>query len=124
MTGLFVMMNNYFHDLASGLLLCSAVIMLALLKGLRGNPSAGALELYFFIYEKMSCFAKFSFIWILLGGVVRVAAYRSYEWSDAAGRGQIPALIGKHIFFTILIGSGVFYWIKLKRKVCELKKEN
>lgn len=123
MIGVIVMLNNYFHDLASGLLLCSAVIMFALLKGLKDNPSAESLNLYLFIYKKMSWFARFSLVWIILGGVIRVIAYRTYEWSDAAGRGQIPALVGKHIFFTILIAAGVFFWMKLKSRVDELSGE-
>lgn len=124
MIGVLVMLNNYFHDVASGLLLCCAVTMMLLLRRVNVDSGPQVDRFIVEIYGHISKIAAASLVWIVIGGIVRTAAYRNYEWSDAAGREQIPALILKHIIFLILVSGGAYYWRKLSVEINKLKIRN
>ena len=67
---------------------------------------------------------KFSVAGIVIFGVVRAIAYKSYEWNAAAGQSQITLLIVKHVLFTLIFAVGLVYYIKAKkllRKACNEK---
>ncbi|MEW6200745.1 MAG: hypothetical protein AB1546_02130 [bacterium] len=123
MIGVVVMLNNYLHDVASALLLCSAVVMMVMLKYVRDKKIDEPVEFFTGLYNRLSVIALASVVWIILGGIVRTLAYRTYEWSDAAGRAQIPALVGKHVFFLILLTVGVYYWLRLRREIMALTRK-
>lgn len=119
--GVFIMMNNYFHDVATALLLASGIAMHIIVKRL-GNSKEDAVINYFLkIYGSITRLAKFSLVWILLGGIPRTIFYTKFEWANAAGKGQIPALIIKHVLVFIFVFTGANMWIKLNRKVEEIK---
>jgi hypothetical protein len=74
------------------------------------------------IYKSMARLARFSIIWIILGGIPRVIFYKDFEWANAAGKNQVPALIVKHILFVIFISTGAYVWIRLNKKMKMLGK--
>lgn len=115
--GLFIMMNNYFHDVATALLAASGVALWVMMKRYEDGSGEEATQYFLSIYKGMTRLARFSLYWILLGGVPRTIFYRDFEWSNAVGHGQIPALIVKHILAFAFVGTGVYVWIKLNRKV-------
>jgi hypothetical protein len=47
--------------------------------------------------------------------------YTQYEWSDAAGDLQVIAIIIKHVVMFLLVGTGLFYWSKLAKRVKQLQ---
>ena len=120
--GVFIMMNNYFHDVATGMLMVSGIAFWFVMRGF--DPKAGreAKEYFIRFYEDMTKLARFSLYWILLGGIPRTLFYRSFEWSNAVGHGQIPAIIVKHVLAFAFVGTGAFMWRRLSRQVKELKK--
>lgn len=121
--GVFIMMNNYFHDVATALLLASGVTMWIIVKRF-GNSTDKAVTSYFVdVYRSVTRLAKLSLVWILIGGIPRIIAYKEFEWANAAGKGQIPALIIKHILFFLFVGTGAYFWMKLSRRVRKLKKQ-
>lgn len=114
--GVIIMMNNYFHDVATALLAASGVALWVMMK--RYESGNAGVDAYFMrIYRGMTRLAKFSLLFILIGGVPRTLFYRSFEWANAVGHGQIPALIVKHIMVFAFVALGVNLWIKLGRKV-------
>lgn len=122
--GVLIMMNNYFHDVATALLLASGVTMWIIVKKL-GNSEEKAVVSYFLdVYRGVTRLAKFSLFWILIGGIPRVIAYKEFEWANAAGKGQIPALIIKHILFFIVVGTGAYVWMKIDRRIKKLKEQS
>ena len=56
-----------------------------------------------------------SLAWTLLGGWIRGMTYREYEWVEAAGRGQVPVLVLKHVIMVALVAAGVAVLYRVHR---------
>jgi hypothetical protein len=120
--GILLMMNNYFHDVATALLLASGFSMWIMVKRLGSSTNEAATNYFLNIYRSVTRLAQISLVWIIIGGIPRTIFYKQFEWAHAAGKNQIPALIIKHILFFIIVGTGAYLWIKLNRKIGTLKK--
>ena len=118
--GILIMMNNYFHDVATALLAASAFALFALYRVEASCTGPGAAEFFLKAYRKMVLFARCALVWIVVGGVPRTIFYTSFEWANAAGKGQVQALIVKHVLMVLLVAVGVWGWLKLKAKAAEL----
>ncbi len=118
-----LMMNNYLHDVATAMLIASGYVMWVLWKGMGSDTGADAARYFIRIYYRITKLAWFSFVWILLFGVPRVIYYKEFEWSNMAGRGQVPALIVKHILAFSLVAVGAVLWVKVRRRVRELEQQ-
>lgn len=105
---LFVMMNNYFHDLGVGFLFASGMMAHVVLRYWPGRPSREVVTL-------LQRVGWGSFAWVLVGGVVRVWFYQEYEWLPKAGTAQIPALAVKHVLLVGLTIWGLVAIVKLRR---------
>jgi hypothetical protein len=116
------MMNNYLHDVATALLVASGFTIWLL--GRRLEPAAGPDTLRYFVrlYCGLSRLALFSFVWIIAGGIPRVIFYEEFEWSNMAGRGQIPALMVKHVLAFALVFAGMAMWLKVRKRVAEIEE--
>jgi hypothetical protein len=119
--GILVIMNNYFHDVATALLFAAGFLMLAADKLLSAHNNPGAGYYFLALYRKFTGFARFALVWILVGGIPRTIFYEQYEWNPALGKGIIPALIVKHILMFTLVGLGIYFWRKLSQKAVELE---
>jgi hypothetical protein len=120
--GVVIMMNNYFHDVATALLIASGIAMWVIMKKYENNRGQEVTEYFLKIYKSITFLAKFSVAWIIIGGIPRTIFYTEFEWANAAGKGQITALIVKHILAFLFVGSGAYLWFKLSSRVKELKK--
>lgn len=109
---IFVMMNNYFHDLAVAFLFASCVMARIALHHWPGPPSPRGVEI-------LRRVAWGSLAWVLLGGVVRVYFYQEYEWLPKAGTAQIPALAIKHVVLVALTVWGLIGVVRLDRRLRE-----
>ena len=116
------MMNNYLHDVATALLVASGFTIWLL--GRKLEPAAGPDTLRYFVnlYYGLSRLALFSFVWIILGGIPRIIFYEEFEWSNMAGRGQVPALIVKHILAFTLVFAGTAVWLRVRKRVAEIEE--
>lgn len=121
--GILLMMNNYFHDVATALLLASGVAMWIIVQKLGDENDVSVVAYFLRIYKGVTRLAKFSLIWILVGGIPRTLSYQQFEWSNAAGKGQIAALIIKHILAFIFVGAGAHIWMKINRKIKKLEAQ-
>ena len=101
----FVMLNNYFHDLAVAFLFASSLMAHLVVREWPGKPTPRLVRV-------LSRVAWVSLAWVLLGGVVRVIFYKEYEWLPKAGTAQVPALMVKHI---VLVGLTVWGLIGVVR---------
>ena len=119
--GIALMMNNYFHDVAPALLLASAVALWAMLR--RWDPAGGpgAARYFLAIHRSMTRLARVSLAWIVLGGIPRTIWYGEFEWANAAGRGQVAALLLKHVLAFAFVAGGVWLWVGLRRRVREVE---
>ncbi|BCS52109.1 hypothetical protein [Geobacter sp. SVR] len=120
--GVAVMMNNYFHDVATALMIGSACALHAIIRIQTSmNTPIGTL---FFLktYKQMVKLFRFSFWWIIIGGVPRTIFYASFEWNHFADKQQVPALMVKHILMAAAVIYGIIAWRRLKVKVAVLQE--
>ncbi len=117
------MMNNYFHDVATALLLASGYVIWIIVRRYDDSSKTKETTEYFLkIYGNAVKLAKYSLIWIVLGGIPRTIFYAEFEWANAAGKGQIAALIVKHILVFTFVGLGAHIWIRVNRRVKEIRQ--
>jgi hypothetical protein len=107
-----VMLNNYLHDLATAVFAVSALASWFLLRSTAARRAPEALRP---VIDGLVKVGFFSLAWTLAGGVVRSLAFRRYEWMEAAGRSQIPALVVKHVILVTLVTAGVVVLYKVRR---------
>lgn len=53
----------------------------------------------------------------------RTIFYTEFEWANAAGKNQIPALLVKHVLAFTFVGIGAYIWLKINRRVNDIKKQ-
>lgn len=117
--GIALMMNNYFHDVATALLASSGLALWAMLHAWERDPRPEAARFFLAVHARMRTLARISLAWIVLGGIPRTIFYSEFEWANAAGRGQVAALAVKHVVFFVVVGFGVWSWRRLGRRVAE-----
>ena len=104
MTAVLILLNNYLHDLATAVLAVSALAAWFLLRTPAARRAPEAMRP---VARGLVRTGLVALAWTLAGGVVRALAYREYEWMEAAGRGQVPALVVKHVVLVSLVGLGL-----------------
>lgn len=119
---LLITVNNYFHDFAAALLVTSAYAVFVLARTAEKRGEVESLRYFVNVYSRLTFLGRVSLGWIILAGVVRLYNFNQFEWVQAVGQDQVPALIAKHILFFTIVGAGVYYWRKLSRKVRELQE--
>jgi len=108
-----VLLNNFLHDFSAAAWIFGAVILGAIL---RDSSSIGdCRQLAARIVSLVSLAMRVSLAGIVLFGGVRALAYRRYEWNDAAGEGQVPLLIAKHVLLAAVFAWGLVYYVKARK---------
>ena len=119
--GVLIMMNNYFHDVATGLLVASGVSLYFIMRHFNGTGSRQRAEYFLSTYQVMTRIARFSFWWIIIAGVPRTYFYKSFEWANSVDTLQVPAIIIKHVMVLAMVGYGIHFWHKINRKAKEVR---
>jgi hypothetical protein len=113
-TSIVIIINNYFHDLATALLLTSAVILWVLGRRAEGGGPAERQALAR-AYPTLVRFAQGAFVWVILGGIPRTIFFTRYEWDPAVIHGIVPALMVKHAFMVTAIVVGAIMWFRMAK---------
>lgn len=121
--GVILMMNNYFHDVATALLLASGVALWLIMKHLGSTTNEAVLRYFLSLHQGMTRLARIALIWIVLGGIPRTLYYTEFEWANAAGKGQVPALIVKHVLFLLFVGVGAHLWVKINKQARTIREK-
>ncbi len=125
--GVFLLMNNYFHDVATALLAASGLVLKVMTGRYRDAIAAGADEearAYFTrLLGGMRSLARFSLLWILVGALPRTLFYRDFEWINAVEHGQALALILKHMMAFFFVGLGAWLWWRARTELEDLSKQ-
>ncbi|MFA5844454.1 MAG: hypothetical protein WC971_06460 [Coriobacteriia bacterium] len=109
-----LVMNDYFHDVATALLLASAVIMWVLGRAAeRGGPGEAAMLRRAF--PVLTRFAWGAIAWIVIGGIPRTIFFSQLEWDPAKTRFMLPALMVKHSLMVVAVVLGVALWRRMAR---------
>ncbi len=114
MTSILIIMNNYLHDVATAVLLSSAVILYILGRAAeKGGPDERLALVR--AYPALTKFAWGAIAWIVVGGIPRIIFFTRYEWDPAVIKGIVPALIVKHTLIAIAIVVGAFMWRRMAK---------
>lgn len=112
-----IIMNNYFHDVATAVLLSAAVVMWVLGKQAeRGSAQERAALAKF--YPTLTKFAWGSLAWIVVGGIPRLIYFNTYDLG-ALRDDLMPAIAVKHIVEFAAIAVGVLLWRRVRRMIEE-----
>lgn len=105
-----VLLNNFLHDFsAAGWIFCTFLLWRMMQEGGTHN---GALSTLLRTIRQLMLYSAAG---IVLFGIIRALAYRTYEWNEAAGRAQITLLIVKHIILAGVFAWGVYYYRRAGR---------
>ena len=118
--GIALMLNNYVHDVATGLVLLSALWLGWSAKDLGPAPSGETLAVFRSSYHRCLRFVWASIGVIVATGIVRTVYFMRFEWLPAIGRGLVPVLILKHVLIFSMLAAGAFAWIHLRRRLAVL----
>lgn len=121
--GVMIMLNNYFHDFATALMVVSAYGMFLILKRAEESNSLELKELSTYLYPKMVHVCGASIVFLFFAGIVRSFTFMDYEYSNAIAHGQITALIIKHILLLVLFFFGISLWMRVHKRIKILRVE-
>lgn len=110
-----IIMNNYFHDVATAMLLSSALILWLL--GRRAIAGGEEGRRWFAdAYRVLTRVAIFSIVWIVVGGIPRTIFFQDVEWNmaDPSNKYLFTALMVKHAFMWLAVGLGVWLWARMR----------
>lgn len=122
MLAVLVMLNNYFHDFATALLVVTTYGMFFVVKYAERKKGADLEEMVILLYPKMVHLAGGSVIFVFIAGIVRAFTYKEFEWKGAVETGQVAALMVKHVILFILFSYGVYIWVAVHRRVNIIRK--
>lgn len=114
-----IILNNYFHDVATAMLLSSAVILWLLGRyAVEGGDESLAAKWFPGAYRVLTRVAIYSIAWIVIGGIPRTVFFQQVEWnlSDASNKYLFAALMVKHAFMWIAVAAGLYLWAKMRRR--------
>jgi hypothetical protein len=115
MLDILIVMNNYFHDVATATLIAAAAIMWTLERqALRGTPED--LATLTRAYPTLSRFANAALVWVILGGIPRVITFNTHDLGAIRGD-LIPAIAVKHVVEVAAVLLGVLLWRRVRRRI-------
>lgn len=109
---LLIILNNYLHDVATAVLLSSAVILFVLGRQAKtGGP--GEKRAFARAYATLTRFALGALVWIIIGGIPRTIFFPTYEFIPAEVKGIVLDLVIKHILLVTGVIAGGIMWLRL-----------
>jgi hypothetical protein len=115
-----VMLNNYLHDLATAVFAVSALAAYFLLRSPAAREAPAAVQP---VIQGLVRVGTIALLWTLAGGVVRALAYKRYEWMEAVGKAQVPALVLKHVILVSFVVLGVLVLRRVRQLESPATKE-
>lgn len=108
--GVFIMMNNYFHDVATAMLAASAIAMRLLIMRYPESPRPALQDYFRRVSRAIAIFARVCLGWVLVGGIPRTVYFSGFEWATAVEHGQTAALTVKHVLIICFVLIGTELW--------------
>jgi hypothetical protein len=118
-----IILNNYLHDVATAVLLSSAVILYVLGRQARSG-GAGERAALVRAYRTLTKFAWGALIWIIIGGIPRTIFFPTYEFIPAQVNGLVLDLVIKHILLVSGVIAGAVMWVRIGRQARDYAKDD
>ena len=123
MIGILVLMNNSFHDFAAGVVFVCGITMYIMVRSAYNSDSRAAKEIVNDVYPTLVHVIGGAIIFMLFAGVIRTFTYKEFEWANAVGVNQVPAIIVKHIVVGGIFFYGIALWVKAHKKIKKIRQE-
>ena len=108
------MISNYFHDLSVAILASNILAVYYVGKFLDKNESKKIIVEN--LFRKLRNVTYWALVYIIVVGAVRAYFFMDFEWNPAVGKGQVAALVVKHIILFAVTGFGIFFHVKYQKK--------
>lgn len=115
MLDILIIMNNYFHDVATAVLIAAAAIMWALERQARAGAEGG-LSALAGAYPTLTRFAQGALVWVVLGGIPRVFFFNTHDLGAIRGD-LLPAIAVKHVVEVAAVLGGLALWLRVKKRI-------
>lgn len=112
---LIVLLNNFLHDFSAAGWIFSTLILWRILK--KQSPGETMASAVVEAIKMVLFLMRASMAGIILFGVVRALAYKTYEWSEAAGDAQVTLLVIKHVLLAATVVAGIMIYMKGRRAI-------
>ena len=115
-----IIINNYLHDVATAILISSAVIIHVLARQAR-NGGEGERRALVRAYGTLTRFAWGALAWIIVGGIPRTIFFPTYEFIPASVKGIVLDLVIKHVLLVSGVIAGSVMWVRIGKQVREYR---
>lgn len=123
MISILVMLNDYFHDFATAVVIVLSYTVMLLVRYVQKDMKEGPKTFLFVIYPKAVHITGGLVILLLMAGIVRAFTYGQFEWNHMVGNDQVWLIIVKHIVMFSVFGYGLYLWVNM-HKVFKSMREN
>lgn len=106
----FIMMSNYFHDVATAMIMAGSSSMWLILKIYEKSDSRDSGAFLLRLYRGFSKMIVFSWAWIVSAGLLRILTFRIYEWPNAVEKHQEYGLTIKYCVALGMMAAGAWMW--------------
>ena len=113
----FLLMNNYFHDVATAMLLACCIVLWTIRKNLGEERDDALMRYAAALYRGITAIFWFSVLWIIVSGIVRIATVQSFEWPNFAQKRHEAGLIAKYCIAVVMMALGMRWWFALSRAI-------
>lgn len=112
-----IIINNYLHDVATAMLLSSALVLWLLARA--ADAGSVAEKGLVAAYPKLRIIARASIVWIVLGGIPRTIYFQQVEWNlaDPSNKYLYAGLIVKHVLMWVAVIVGATMWARIGRRL-------
>ncbi len=114
MGGVVLMIANYFHDLAVAVLVTNVLAVYFVGRHFDARP--GHDRVVTELFRKLSRVTYAALAYVVAGGAVRAYFFMDFEWNPAVGRGQVAALVVKHVLLVSLTVLGLLVQTRYRRR--------
>lgn len=118
-----IIMNNYFHDVATAFLMSGAIVLFVFVRTVETDGRKEVIDFFLNNYDRFIKIVRFSVAWIVIAGVPRILNYMEYEYAPAVGKNLIVAIIIKHVLVFTFITLGILFWRDLFKRIDRLREE-
>jgi uncharacterized membrane protein len=117
-----VLLNNFLHDFSAAGWIFGTLILWVILR--KDIPSVEAGQIIAAVLKIDMLLMRLSLTGIIVFGLLRALAYKTYEWNAAAGKGQITLLVVKHIILTAVLVVGLVCYLRARKIVRKVSDES
>lgn len=106
----YILMNNYFHDVATAMLLACGIALKVIIGKLEHTRDEAVLAYFSRLFRGVNRLAWISVAWIVLGGIPRIMTFSTFEWANAVAKHHEAGVIAKYLIASCMMAAGAYLW--------------